>query len=70
MNILKNPANETTVHACRIARLICNYLLKEISQSETAELHAWLSRSESNQQLFIELTDRVNVKKELTPIFN
>lgn len=56
---------ETKDHTNRIVHLIYNYILGNISETENAELQAWIAESESNRQTFERVTNLRNVEKEL-----
>ncbi|MGC4038377.1 MAG: hypothetical protein QM764_20605 [Chitinophagaceae bacterium] len=43
-------------------KLICNYIRHALDEAETHLLHHWLSESEENQQLFLELTEMDSVR--------
>jgi hypothetical protein len=56
--------------AYRIAFLICGYIKGNLDNVEIAELDDWLQAAEENISLFAELTNPLNIRKEIQPRLN
>ena len=56
--------------AYRIAFLICEFIKGNLDSMEIAELDNWLQSDAENQLLFAELTNPLNIRKEVQPRLN
>jgi hypothetical protein len=56
--------------AYRIAFLICEFIKGNLDNTEIAELDSWLQSDTENQLLFAELTNPLNIRKEIQPRLN
>jgi hypothetical protein len=64
----QTPGRFYPVH--RIAILIRNLLLKQITESELNELNNWLAQHESNRQLFDELINSKYISQTIYASLN
>ncbi len=61
IHLIADPAER----AYRIAYLICEYIKGTLDNNCISELEDWLQATDENQNLFAELTNPANIRREI-----
>jgi hypothetical protein len=66
LHLIEDPSQR----AYRIAFLICEFIKGTLDDIEISELDTWLQAGTDNQSLFAELTNPVNISREIQQRMN